>query len=214
MTGFRKAATTAILGATLMASLMLGGCVTLLPKTKPAQLYQFGQNIGSSPDKPATAGAAPIGLRLSTGFSRAAEGDRILTVAGSETAYIAEARWITPASVMFDEAASRAFEVPGGPFRLLQRGDIGSGNATLRIEVVTFEADYPSGFNSTPNVVVRVRAMLNGPNDHGLPRAMEFTSTKPAGQNRVGEIVGAFDAATTDVLSQVATWSASQVAGA
>ena len=62
-------------------------------------------------------------------------------------------------------------------------------------------------------MVVRVRAMLNGPNDHGLPRAMEFTSTKSVGQNRVGEIVGAFEAATADVLGQVATWSASQVAG-
>jgi cholesterol transport system auxiliary component len=209
VTGFRKAAIT----ATLTASLMLGGCVTLLPKTKPAQLYQFGQNVGASAERSSTPVAGPIGLRLSTGFTRASESDRILTVSGPETAYIAEARWISPASVMFDEAASRAFEGPGSPFRVLRRSDIGSGVATLRIDVERFEADYPSGFNSTPSVVVRVRALLNGPNDHGLPRAMEFTSTKPAGQNRVGEIVGAFDAATADVLSQVATWSASQVAG-
>ena len=72
---------------------MLGGCVTLLPKSKPAQLYQFGRNVGVSTERPSTPVAGPVGLRLSTGFTqRGGERPHPDRLGGSETAYIAEAR--------------------------------------------------------------------------------------------------------------------------
>ena len=37
-----------------------------------------------------------------------------------------------------------------------------------------------------------------------------FTSSKPTSDNRVGEIVQAFDAATVDVLDQIAAWTDSE----
>ena len=203
------------LTATLAASLALSGCITLLPKTKPAQLYRFGAAQGAAVEGAAapTAAAGPqTGLLVSVGFTRVAEGDRILTATGSQTAYIAQSRWVAPASTLFEEAAVRAFETSGAPFRLMQRGDIGASNLALRIDVETFETDYPADGKGAPTIVVRANAQFVRPG-HGATTAQSFVSTQPAGENRVGAIVSAYDAATADVLKQIVSWTTVQAAG-
>jgi cholesterol transport system auxiliary component len=158
-----------------------------------------------------------MGLRLSTGFTEAAEGDRILTGSGAETAYIAQSRWVSPASVLFDEAATRAFEVSGAPFRLLRRSDVGSSVVTLRIDVEAFEADYAPGWQGAPTVLVRARVVLIPPSGSGvqaaLPMVRVFESRRPADENRVNAIVKAYDAATEDLLGQVVSWTEVQAGG-
>jgi len=198
----------------LTASLALGGCISLLPKTKPAQLYRFGESIGAAaPAAPTLAGGPQTGLLLSSGFTHLAEGDRILTTTGSQTAYIAESRWVVPASELFSEAAARAFETSGAPFRMMQRGDIGASNAALRIDVETFEADYPADGKGAPTVVVRTRVLFTRPG-HGATSSSEFVSSQPAGENRVSAIVQAYDAATADVLKQIVGWTTTQAGSA
>jgi cholesterol transport system auxiliary component len=197
--------------AALTASLGLGGCVTLFPKSKPAQLYRFGETIGLSGDQTAAAAGPVTDLRLTTDFTRAPEGDRILTTSGAETAFVAQSRWVSPASVLFDEASTRAFEASGAPLRLMRRGDVGPSAATLRLDVETFEADYAPGWEGAPTVVVRVRAFLVPPAASGAPTprpvAQIFESRQPADQNRVSAIVKAYDAATAEVLGQIVTWT-------
>ncbi len=190
-------------------SLGLGGCVTLFPKTKPAQLYSFGSRVGVTPTPADTSGQAPIAmLRVTYDFPRAADKEQILTRAGDGDAYIAGARWITPASVMFQEAAERAFETSNPPIRLLQGADNGIATATLRLEVQTFETDYPLGFKGAPTVVVRVRTLLFHAGDHSPPLEGRFESRKQVEENRVGLIVAGYDAATADVLDQTVRWTA------
>jgi cholesterol transport system auxiliary component len=78
----------------------LGGCVSLLPKAKPAQLYRFGAADSTPPDGAveSRSGADKIGVVLGTvGFPRASTSDGILTVTGDQTAYIAGVRWVAPA---------------------------------------------------------------------------------------------------------------------
>jgi cholesterol transport system auxiliary component len=201
------------LAAVLTAGLALSGCITLLPKTQPAQLYRFGQDVGVA-DKPAAptglVGGPVTGLLVTTGFTRAADSDRILTTTGSESAYIAQSRWVAPASVLFDEAAARAFENAGAPFRLMRRGDIGPSTLALRIDVETFEADYGADPKAAPTVVVRARVLLMRPAGRGGPLAQAFVSRQKAGDNRVGAIVTAFDGATADLLGQIVTWTTAQ----
>ncbi|HRD46080.1 MAG TPA: ABC transporter, partial [Caulobacter sp.] len=90
-----------------VAAVGLSGCISLFPKAEPAQLYRLQAKT--------TAEAAPAGppfgvLRLTTAFPRASAGDRILTIGdGGQAAYIAGARWVSPAAVMFDEQTSLAF---------------------------------------------------------------------------------------------------------
>ena len=201
------------LSAALTASLALGGCVTLLPKTKPAQLYRFGETAGEGVQSPAAPGAAAQGLILSTGFTTAAEGDRILTTTGAQSAYIAQSRWVSPASVMFAEAATRAFENSGAPFRMMRRGDIGPSTLSLRIDVEAFEADYAGDGKSAPTVQVRARVTLMRPSGRGGVAFKDFTVSKPASENRMGPIVAAFDGATNDLLAQIVAWTTAQAGG-
>jgi cholesterol transport system auxiliary component len=194
--------------AAVSLSLGLGGCVTLFPKAKAVQLYSFGGNIGRPAATPAVEQTSVVGtLRMSVDFARAADRDQILTATGDAEAYIADARWIAPASVLFEEAADRAFETTSPPIRLLRRADAGIATLTLRVDVQTFETDYPANGRGDPTVVVRVRTLLNRAGDHGAPLEGHFESRKPVDENRVGHIVSAYDAATADVLKQVVDWT-------
>ena len=108
---------------------------------------------------------------------------------------------------MFREAAERDFETATPPIRLLQGADNGIATVTLRLEVQTFETDYPLGWKGAPTVVVRVRTLLFHAGDKGPPLEGHFESRKTVEENRVGEIVGGYDAATADVLDQVVRWT-------
>ncbi|HEY9218983.1 MAG TPA: ABC transporter, partial [Phenylobacterium sp.] len=112
------------------AALALSGCISLLPKTDPAQLYRFGA-------VPQAAGAASssgqIGiLKPRSGFTQAAAGDRILTVTNGQAAYIAAARWVAPASVLFEEAVANAYDSNPGAARLVTRGEVARADLVMR----------------------------------------------------------------------------------
>jgi cholesterol transport system auxiliary component len=196
--------------ATLMLCVGLGACVTLFPKAKPVQIYQFGLETSPAAPSASSPAAAFNVLRSSTSFTLPADGDRILTTDGHDVAYIADARWAGPASVLFDEAEARAFEAAGGPARLIRRGDVASGVLSLRLEVESFEARYAGSDKVAPTVVVEVRGVLVRMSDRKVLGDHSFESHKPATDNRVGAIVQAFDAATSDVLGQVVTWTNAQ----
>ena len=84
--------------------------------------------------------------------------------------------------------------------------------AGLRLEVQTFEARYPGDLKAAPTVIVRVRATITSMADRHVISDRTFESKQQAGDNRVGQIVHSFDAATVDVLSQVVAWTDSQAA--
>lgn len=180
----------------------LSACVSLLPKTKPAQLYRFGVT-------PAAAAAAPTGAvglyHLNGQFQREAAGDRILTVTGARAAYIADVRWIAPAEVLFDEAVANAFEAAPGPTRLVSRGEPVRSPYALRLDVRNFETDYAEG--GPPTVFVRVRAVITKDQTRTPVAEQVFEARAPATQNRVGAIVAGYDAALAKVLGDIVGWT-------
>ena len=187
-----------------LAALTLAGCVTLFPKTKPVQLYRFGDH----PTVSTSGTGATFGvLGTEPTFTQAAQGDRILTVTGEETAYIADARWVAPAAVLFEEAETRAFEAAGGPARLVRRSDVAAPKLVLRLSVETFEVDYPSAGPHSPTVEVQAHAVLIRPLDRQVVAEKTFTVRAPVRENRLVAIVSAFEAATDQTLSQVVDWT-------
>lgn len=188
------------------AALALSACVSLLPDTKPSQLYSFG--AGMTEDAATPRSAESFGLILpSTGFARAASGDRILTMTGAEAAYVASARWVAPASVLFEEAVARAFDANTGPARLVTRGEVREAASVLRLDVRQFETVYDRGQDAAPLVVVRVRATLVSRDDRALAAEEIFQAEIRAGDNRVSQIVSAYDAAVGQVLAELVDWS-------
>jgi cholesterol transport system auxiliary component len=182
----------------------LSGCISLFPKAKPASLYRFGEAEVSVPKGPP--GAMFGVLKTPSSFTRAAAGDRILTSTNGEVAYIADARWVSPAFVLFEEATARAFENDPGRARLIGRGEVAKAEMMLRLEVRTFEADYVNGPKAAPEVVVRVRGVLTCSQDRALVGDKIFEARIKAADNRVGAIVPAYDQAVAKVLGEVVTW--------
>jgi cholesterol transport system auxiliary component len=189
--------------AASLAAAFLAGCISLFPKQPPAQIYQFGQAEPAAPGPGATAMPAFTVSLAAIDFNPAAAGERLLTANGVETAYIAGARWVSPASALFDEAVVRAFET--GPARLLAIGEPTRADYSLTLDVRTFEARYAGGADAAPTVRVVVYAAmgrLSERDDHGRL----FIGEAAAADNRVGAIVGAYDAALAKVFAQLVPW--------
>lgn len=194
----------ALMLSALAMTLGLSGCISLFPKAKPVQLYRFDGPAAGSVVQPEVSV-----LRGPTAFTRAAATDRILTTMGPESAYIKDARWAAPASVMFDEALAAAFD--GSRVRLATRGEIIATDGVLRVEVRTFEARYVGGKDTAPVAVVEARATISSARDRDAIATRMFRAEKPAADNRVGPIVEAFDGAAEQVLREIVSWTGETV---
>jgi cholesterol transport system auxiliary component len=182
-------------------ALSLGGCVSLLPKSKPAQLYSFVDAVEAKAT-PASGPASAVVLGALT-FPRAATSDALLTRTGAEAAYISEARWTAPAQVLFREAVERAFD-KSGRVRILGRGELGQAAGILRIEVRTFETRYAVK-DAIPTVAVVAHARLTRV-DGTFVDARDFEAETPATENRVGPIVEAYRTSTAKALGDLTAW--------
>jgi cholesterol transport system auxiliary component len=205
-----------ILGVAMIMS--VGGCVSLLPKTKPAQLYRFGaegsgqlERAGSAVEGPS--GAQKIGVVLEqVGFARASTSDGILTVTGDQMAYIAGARWVAPARILFQEAVERAFDSQGKAIQIVKIGDVGPAGAILRIDVTAFEARYRRK-GPSPVAAISLSARLTRADGRVLDQR-DFAVLEPASANGVSAIVHAFDQATDKILADVVGWVDAKVPAA
>lgn len=187
----------------------LCGCISVLPKSDPDQLYSFGHAVPAAAAEAAPAAAAvpEVGVLLAAvNFPRAATGDQILTMTGPQSAYIAESRWVGPAAVLFREAVERRFEADSRNARLLRRGELGQARMVMRLNVRDFAAVYANGPETIPTVVVSLTARLTRTDGASLVER-SFDVRRPAGDNRVGAIVEAFDAAVEEVLGELVTWT-------
>ena len=187
-------------------ALGLSGCISLLPKSKPALLYRFTPQTAAAAKAPP--GANAIGVFDGGGeFQRESASDRMLTITGDRAAYIAEARWAAPAEVLFDQAVDAAFEGSGGHVRLVPRGAPAPTDFILRLDVRNFEARYDAGEKAAPTVRVRVHAALTRDRNRSVVSEQVFEANVPASDNRVSAIAAAYDKAVSDVLGRVVAWT-------
>lgn len=192
-----------LLLALAVSAVALSGCISLLPKSKPAQLYSFVPPPAAAPSAAPSAKAAAV-FRTNGSFQQESADDRLLTVTGGHAAYVAESRWVAPASVLFDQAVSQAFDA--SPVRLIARGQQGKAAYALRLDVRNFEAHYDNGDKAAPTVVVRLHAALNKA-DQTLVGEQMFEAKVTAGDNRVGAIVSAYDKAMGEVIGKLVAWT-------
>jgi len=192
------------LAAAVALAASLAGCVSLLPKQKPSPLYSFGATpVAATQTTPA--GGARVGVYRAGGvFQREAAGDRILTVTGAQAAYIAQARWVGPAEVLFDAAVAGAFDA-SNRVRLIARGEPGRADYALRLDMRNFETRYADK-DGAPTVVVRLRAVVIRQAQAGDAAERIFEAQVPAADNRIHAIVAAYDKALAQVLGDLMAW--------
>lgn len=190
------------------AALAVSGCVTLLPKAKPVDLYRFG---ATSEPVAAQLPTGAVGVfRASSLFQREAGGDQLVTVTAGKVAYVAETRWAAPATALWDAAVLSAFDSDPGRARLISRGEAGKIDYVLRLDVRNFETRYDRGPKAAPDVVVRVRASLTNGVNRSLTDERVFESRITATDNRVSAIIPAYDKAVAEVLKEIVAWTNTQ----
>ena len=192
------------LAFTAAAVLALGGCA-LLSTPDPVQTYRFGGPAAASAAAEGQAGLRQVNLRR-VQFPEAVEGDRLLGVTGTETAYIAGARWVSPASDLYMESLENAFSAQATRVRLIGPRELIRGEHSLDIDMRAFEARYEAP-GAVPTVVVTARARLLALPDRTVAAERTFTVQQPAAANRVSAIVEAFDIATRDLNTQIVDWT-------
>lgn len=191
------------LAAAAACALAVTGCA-LLSTPDPVQTYRFGG--------PAMAGSAdgqtalnPVNLRR-VEFPEAVEGDRILGVTGTETAYIAGARWVSPAADLYMESLENAFSAQATRVRIIGPREVSRGERSLNVDIRAFEARYDAP-GMAPMVVVTARVRMLALPDRTVAAERTFTVQQPAAANRVSAIVEAFDIATRDLNTQIVAWT-------
>ena len=185
-------------------ALAVAGCA-LLSSPPPVQTYRFGGPAAASAASEGVAGLTQVNLRRDQ-FPEAVEGDRLLGVTGTETAYIAEARWVSPASDLYMESLENAFAAQATRVRLIGPRELIRGERSLDIDMRAFEARYEAP-GAVPTVVVTARARLLALPDRTVTAERTFTVQQPAGANRISAIVEAFDIATRDLNTQIVDWT-------
>lgn len=194
----------AAVGATAIS---LSACA-LLSSPDPVQTYRFGGVSGQA----ATPVADPIlvGMRR-VEMPEAAEGDRLLGVTGTETAYIGGARWISPAADLLTDSLENAFASQATQVRLIGPRELARSTRTLDIDIRAFETRYPAP-EAVPTVVITARVRLLTLPERQVKVERIFTVEQPAVANRVGAIVEAYDLATRDLNTQIVAWTEANAA--
>ena len=185
-------------------ALAVAGCA-LLSSPPPVQTYRFGGPAAASAASEGVAGLTQVNLRR-VQFPEAVEGDRLLGVTGTETAYIAEARWVSPASDLYMESLENAFSAEATRVRIIGPRELSRGERSLNVDMRAFEARYDAP-GAVPTVVVTARARLLALPDRTVTAERTFTVQQPAGANRISAIVEAFDIATRDLNTQIVDWT-------
>jgi cholesterol transport system auxiliary component len=191
------------LSAVAAAAALLGGCA-LLSSPDPVQTYRFGTTASAASPNVGTTLSA-LGLRR-VEFPEAVEGDRLLGVTGTETAYIKGARWVSPAADLYMESLENAFAAQATRVRLVGPREVVRTGRSLDIDIRAFEARYDAP-GAAPTIVITARARITALPDRAVSAERMFTVEQPAGENRVGAIVAAFDTASRDLNTQIVAWT-------
>lgn len=197
----------------LLALLPLGGCVTLLPKQKPVNLYRFsydpaalGKDNGVRP-APQNPTVIPVALNIVM-FPQASAGDRVLTSENDQLSYVADSRWAVPAQVLFTEALSDGFARAGRGLELETRGP-GAAAYRLELDVRKFETDYHHG---KAMVCVDMDARIVRISDHGIVGQRYVTADVGLQHNNMTDMVEAYDKATTEAVMTLIDFTQQSIA--
>ncbi|MFN3668320.1 MAG: ABC-type transport auxiliary lipoprotein family protein [Brevundimonas sp.] len=190
--------------AATVALMGLSACA-LLSSPEPVQTYRFGGVPAASAASSSVASPVQVTLRR-VEFPEAVEGDRLLGVTGTETAYIAGARWVSPAADLYMESLENAFAAQAARVRLIGPREMTRGQRSLDIDIRSFEARYDAP-GATPTIVLTARARLLALPDRTVSAERVFTVEQPASANRVSAIVEAYDLATRDLNTQIVAWT-------
>lgn len=186
---------------------MIGGCgaVSAVSKaSEPLDAYTLAPLAGKGGQ-----GKAQLVVEVPTA-SGAINSDRILAQPSPlQVQYLPEARWVDAAPVLMQTLIVMTLQ-NSGYFRLVGRDDAGlAPDYALVSDLFAFQVE--GGPAGTPmQVHVGVNATLIRVEDGSILSTHQFDQTVPLAADDTASIITAFNAATSQVLADVAVWAGSR----
>lgn len=191
----------------VLAALSVSACVSLLPESTPSGVYRL-----SSPAPRAWTGESWTVVEVVPPQApRGLAGDEIaIQLADQHIAYMAGARWISPAPRIVQNLIVDTFNATNSRLAPALPEDGVRAEYELRLDLREFEAVYDNGDANAPLIRVRLGARLVATNGRRFVGSNVFVGEVRASANRVGAIIAAFDQAATGVSAELADWTAVQ----
>lgn len=193
-----------------VATLMLTGCINVLPKTKPVQLYRFGYHADKV-EKLTLAPAIDERVAINLGgvdFPQESQGDRILTTEGNEVSYAGGSRWAAPVRQLFQDAVKEGFSRSATTVRLDPRGP-SAAQYRLDLTVHRFESAYGKG---RPTVSVALDARLTRLADRVVVGQRYVTADVSVRRSDMSLMAESYDEATSQVVAALIGFTQETVA--
>ena len=190
----------------IVASASLAGCA-LLSGGKPAQLYRLSGAAEAPDAAPPPSAASRTILLMPVRIDPAINGDRMLASRGSETSYIARARWVTPLGDQVEQMLRVAVRRRSPSIALLDRRDGLSAPQAIQLTVRRFEARFAQ-VDSAPEVIVEGDVQLIDLRTRASVARLEVSTRSQATSSDIAAIMTAFDAAAVDAVGRTADWIA------
>ena len=190
--------------ALTVAALSLGGCINLLPKTKPVQLYRFGYDQALLDTSVASATGVPVAVTLGTViFPPGSAGDGIVTIEDNQVAYVSEARWSASAQALFYAAVSEGFARGGNNIHLEPRGP---SSAPYRLDVTVRRFETVYGHNK-PTVSIALDARITRVSDRIVINQRFITADIGVKRNDMSMTADAYSKATSQAVAALIGFS-------
>ncbi|HVZ30448.1 MAG TPA: ABC-type transport auxiliary lipoprotein family protein [Asticcacaulis sp.] len=205
-----------VLTAVAVVAFGLSGCVNVLPKAEPIQLYRFayapetleqGKNAVTLAPRAADGTMAAVNIG-DIRFPQEAESDRVLTTEGNAISYVAGSRWAAPARQLFVQAVSEGFARSGTTVRLDPRGPAQAAYR-LDLNVHHFESAYKHG---RPTVSIALDAQVVRLSDRAVVGQRFITADVGVRRNDMSMMADAYNEATTQAVMAMVAFTQETVA--
>ena len=128
-------------------------------------------------------------------------------IKGTEIAYIAGARWISPAPDMVQELVLDTFDRELAGHTAARPADGVNARYVARLELRHFEAVYDRGNSSAPLARVGLRVRLVDDEEGNLLGVTTVRGEARANANRQSAIIEAFSQASREATRDLASWA-------
>jgi len=183
---------------------LASGCASLVPgQGPPPELYR----LKPEPKFPADLPHVSWQLQVATPSAAASIDSTRIALLHSplRVEYYARANWVDRAPVMVQTAIMEAFEASGGILSVTRDVADSRPDYVLATELREFQAEYFLG--PQPEVHIGMLAKLVSARRRAIVATKRFDKGAAAQVDRIEDIVGAFSAALTKLLSDLVPWT-------
>lgn len=190
---------------------LAGGCGGLLRSSAPPEQTYYLR----APAAPAAAAApaAPASLRLSRPFANPGldSSHIVLLESDHRMSFYTGARWPAPLPQLVGALAVQTLRASGQWASVEDSASAFPSEYLLQITVRRFDADYSGGAGVPPQVQVVLDCNLGRRDGREVIGSFVVSGSATAAANRLGEVVSAFETASSTALTALTTQAAAAV---